>query len=266
VRLSASATAFAAVGLPVALAGAITCGLLGGAGPVDADPVLPLAGMTVVLDPGHNPGNFSHRAEINRLVDVGNGRKPCNTLGSATATGYTEAAFTLDVARRARVILRAEGATVVLTQDGDRPWGPCVSERAAIANRVHADATVAIHGDSAPAVGYGFHVILPAVVVAGAADTRAIVGPSGRLGLAVRAAFGAVTGEAHATYLGHGTGLMVRSDLGGLNLSRVPAVFIECGNMANPTDASKMTSPAWRELAADGVAMGITSYLRAAHG
>ena len=28
--------------------------------------------------------------------------------------------------------------------------------------------------------------------------------------------------------------LTVRSDLGGLNLSRVPKVFIECGNMRNP--------------------------------
>ena len=254
--------ALAAAGLPLVVAGAVLCGQWGSApGRADPGPALPLLGKTVVLDPGHNPGNPSHLVETHRLVDIGNGRRACNTAGTATAAGYTEADYNLDVARRARVILRAEGATVVLTQDGDRPWGPCVTERAAIANRAHADAAVAIHADGAPAPDYGFHVIVPAVVVAGAADTRAIVGPSRQLGLALRAAFGSVTGEAHATYLGHGTGLVVRSDLGGLNLSRVPAAFIECGNMLNPTEARQMTTGAWRELAATGIAAGVTSYL-----
>ncbi|WP_225448371.1 N-acetylmuramoyl-L-alanine amidase [Streptacidiphilus sp. P02-A3a] len=246
---------------PVLAAGALAGALLGAGGQAAPGGGLPLSGRTVVLDPGHNPGNFSHPGQINRLVDVGNGRKACNTTGTATADGYTEAVFNLDVARRAEAILRAAGATVVLTQDGDRPWGPCVTERAAIATRAHADAAVSIHADGAPPTGYGFQVILPAVVVAGTVDTRPIVGPSRRLGLALRSAFGASTGEARSTYLGRGTALTVRGDLGGLNLSTVPAVFIECGNMANPTDAGRMTTPAWRESAARGIAAGISSYL-----
>jgi N-acetylmuramoyl-L-alanine amidase len=223
-----------------------------------------LAGRTVVLDPGHNPGNVDHLAEIGRLVDVGNGRKACNTTGTATDAGYREADFTLDLARRVRALLLAEGARVVLTQDGDRPWGPCVTERAAIGNRAHADAVVALHADGATPDGYGFHVILPAEVVAGAADTRPIVGPSRRLGVTLRDAYASVTGEPFATYLGAGTGLMVRSDLGGLNLSQVPAVFIECGNMRNAGDAARLSAPAWREVAAHGVALGITRYLASA--
>ena len=225
---------------------------------------LPLAGRTVVLDPGHNPGNASHPAEINQLVDVGNGRKACNTTGTSTDAGYTEAEFTLDLARRVRLLLVAEGAQVILTQDGDRPWGPCVTERAAIGNQAHADAVVALHADGATPEGHGFHVILPAEVVAGAADTRLIVGPSRRLGLTLRDAYTLATGEPFATYLGDGTGLMVRSDLGGLNLSQVPAVFIECGNMRNAADAARLSTPAWREMAAHGVALGITLFLSGA--
>src|SRR4051812_13395343 len=34
----------------------------------------PLAGRTVVIDPGHNGANGSHPGEINRQVDIGNGR------------------------------------------------------------------------------------------------------------------------------------------------------------------------------------------------
>ncbi|MEY9844744.1 N-acetylmuramoyl-L-alanine amidase [Streptacidiphilus sp. MAP5-3] len=250
---------------PTAAALALCALLTGGAGTsgarMAADVGLPLAGRTVVVDPGHNPGNPAHLAEINQLVDVGNGRKACNTTGTATDGGYPESAFTLDVARRVRALLSAEGARVVLTQDGDRPWGPCVDERAAIGNREQADAVVAIHADGARPDGYGFHIILPALVVAGAADTSTIVGPSRELGLALRAAFAQATGEPYSSYLGHGTALVTRSDLGGLNLSRVPAVFIECANMRNTADAARVTSPAWRESAALGIATGMTAFL-----
>ena len=89
----------------------------------------PLKGKVVVIDPGHNPGNYRHAAEINRLVDIGTNRKECDTTGTSTNAGYTEAQFTLDVSRRLRTLLQQQGATVELTQDGDRPWGPCVDER-----------------------------------------------------------------------------------------------------------------------------------------
>lgn len=236
----------------------------GTASAAPADSAHPLAGRTVVIDPGHNPGNVNHPDEINALVDVGNGSKACDTTGTSTDTGYSEADFTLDVARRARALLQAEGATVVFTQDGNLPWGPCVDKRAAIGNAAHADAAISIHGDGGPASGYGFHVILPAKVVAGRADTTAIVGPSRTLGLDVRAAFTSATGEPYATYLAGGTGLDVRDDLGGLNLSQVPKVFIECGNMRNAADAARMTSAAWRQRAAQGLAAGLTQYLEQA--
>lgn len=155
----------------------------------------PLAGKTVVIDPGHNPGNFSHATEINQQVDVGNGHKECDTTGTETDAGYTEAAYTLDVSHRIRDLLQSLGATVILTQDGNRAWGPCVDERAAIGNTAHADAAISVHGDGGPASGSGFHVIMPAKVVAGKADTSAIVDPSHRLGLLVRDSFHTATGS-----------------------------------------------------------------------
>jgi N-acetylmuramoyl-L-alanine amidase len=97
-------------------------------------------------------------------------------------------------------------------------------------------------------------VILPAVMIAGATDTRPTVEPSRRLGVAVRNAFAAVTGEPFADYFGGGAGLVVRSDLGGLNLSKVPAVFLECGNTRNGLDAAALKSAGWRAAAAHGIA------------
>ncbi|WP_425556176.1 N-acetylmuramoyl-L-alanine amidase [Kitasatospora nipponensis] len=214
----------------------------------------------MLLDPGHNPGNAAHATEINRQVDIGNSHKECDTTGTETDAGYSEAAYTLDVSHRIRDILQGLGATVVLTQDGDRPWGPCVTERAAIGNSAHADAAISVHGDGGPASGSGFHVILPAKVVAGVADNAAIVDPSRRLGLLVRQKFQAATGEPYADYIAD-QGLDTRSDLGGLNLSTVPKVFIECGNMRNAGDAKRMTDPQWRQRAAQGIADALTAHL-----
>ncbi|MEU6771522.1 N-acetylmuramoyl-L-alanine amidase [Streptomyces sp. NPDC046759] len=223
----------------------------------------PLKGKVVVIDPGHNPGNFQHAAEINRKVDIGTNWKECDTTGTSTNAGYTEARFTLDVAHRLRALLEKQGATVKLTHDGDSPaWGPCVNERARIGNAAHADAAISLHADGSAEGDRGFHVILPGSVHSGAADTRGIVGPSHDLGARVAGDFLRDTGEPPSNYVGKGTGLVTRTDLGGLNLSTVPKVFIECGNMRDSKDAALLTSGAWRQRAAQGISEGIVSFLR----
>jgi N-acetylmuramoyl-L-alanine amidase len=64
-----------------------------------------------------------------------------------------------------------------------------------------------------------------------------------------------------ATYAGRG-GLDIRSDLAGLNLSRVPKVLVETGNMRNALDARLLASPAWRARAARALAAGVEAFLR----
>lgn len=215
-----------------------------------------------MIDPGHNPGNFRHTSEINRQVDIGTNSKECDTTGTSTNDGYTEARFTLDLSHRIRTLLEKQGATVKFTQDGDRPWGPCVDERARIGNKAKADAVVSIHADGSGAGNRGFHVILPGAVNEGEADTRPIVAPSRELGERIAGNFVSATGSAPSNYIGDGTGLDVRTDLGGLNLSTVPKVFIECGNMRDSKDAALLTSGAWRQKAAHGISAGIVSFLR----
>ena len=210
-----------------------------------------------MIDPGHNGGNAAHPEIINKKVDVINGRKPCNTTGTATNDGYAEHAFTWDVSNRLVKILRAKGAKVTLTRENDKGVGPCVDQRAKIGNRAHADAALAIHGDGAPATGYGFHIIEPAVIKG---HNEKVVPEARRLGLDIRNAFHQGTGIPYSSYLGK-NGLDVRSDLGGLNVSTVPAVFIECGNMRNAGDAAKMKSPQGRQKMAEALANGFVTFL-----
>ncbi|MEV6328668.1 N-acetylmuramoyl-L-alanine amidase [Streptomyces sp. NPDC051909] len=232
------------------------------ASPSPSSAALPLAGRTVVIDPGHNPGNFRYTSEINKKVNIGTIRKECDTTGTSTNAGYTEAAFTLDVSHRLRDLLKKQGAKVLLVHDAERPYGPCIDERARFGNAAKADAVVSVHADGSATGNRGFHVILPARVSGGGADTAKIVGPSRTLGEKLVTEFARATGSRPANYIGSGTGLDVRDDLGGLNLSTVPKVFLECGNMRDPKDAALLTDAAWRQKAARGIADGIAAYLQ----
>jgi N-acetylmuramoyl-L-alanine amidase len=241
------------------------------AGPVPPTPAAPgpsatgaaapaprsLAGKIIAVDPGHNGGDGAHPEIINKLVNAVSKWKPCETTGTATNAGYPEAAFNFDVVVRLAAILRAAGATVVLTRTSNTGVGPCFSERAAIGNRAHADVAISIHADGAPAGGHGFHVLVP-VDVHG--PSTAILVPSRRLAVDVRDAYRTGTGLPPANYIGT-DGLNPRRDMGGLNLSTVPKVLLECGNMRNAGDAARLSSGAFRQRIAAAVAAGLIRYL-----
>jgi N-acetylmuramoyl-L-alanine amidase len=206
-----------------------------------------------VLDPGHNGRNGAHPERINRQVHVGGGMyKACNTTGTAG-----ESRLNLAVARETARILRRRGARVVLTRRSDRGVGPCITRRARIANREQADAAVSIHADGGPPGGRGFHVIRP-TRIEGLTDD--IVRPSRRLGRLLRAAYEDRTGLPRADYVG-GDGLVARSDLGGLRLADVPAVFIEMLNLRNASDAAKAQSRHFRKRMGRGIAEGLIRFL-----
>ncbi|MET8162185.1 N-acetylmuramoyl-L-alanine amidase [Sphaerisporangium sp. NPDC005289] len=220
-------------------------------------PARPLAGKVIVIDPGHNGGNYRHPEVINKKVNVLTQWKPCDTTGTATNDGYSEAAFTWDVASRMVKLLKAKGATVRLTRDGNSGVGPCITQRAAIGNKAHANAAISVHADGAPASGHGFHVIMPKKIN-GPVDP--VVARSRKLGLALRAAYHEGTGMPYSTYIGK-SALDFRSDLGGLNLSTVPKVFIETGNMRNASDAAKFRDPRFRQRVAASLVDGLERYL-----
>ncbi len=235
---------------------------LGGA-PFDGSVfVPPMAGEVIAVDPGHDGGNAGAAAFIDQPIWRGNGTESCDTVGTETAAGYAEHAFTFDVASRLEALLEAEGATVVMTRTDDAGVGPCVNVRAAIGNEAGADAAVSIHADGGPVAGRGFDVIEPLPVVSPVSDNTAVVPASAGLAAAVRNAFAADTGEPASDYSGV-DGIDQRSDLGGLDLTTVPKVLIECANMQNPVDAALTESPAWRQQAAQGLADGISAFLEA---
>ena len=211
-----------------------------------------LAGMTVVLDPGHNGVADS---SISRQVPNGRGgTKACNTSGTSTNDGYPEHSFNWDVALHIRDALNQLGVQTALTRDSDNGVGPCVDQRAALANAAKPDAIISIHADGGPASGSGFHVNYSSPPVT---DVQA--GPTVQLATTMRDALVA-SGLHESNYIG-AQGLYGRPDLAGLNLAQFPAVLVELGNMKNAADAAQIESPDGRAKYAMAVTDGITTYL-----
>ncbi len=216
----------------------------------------PLAGIVIALDPGHNGGNATHGSIVRRKVFIGNGWKACNTTGTRTRSGYAEHRFTFSVARLVQSRLEALGATVSLTRRTNSGVGPCVTTRGRFGRKVHARLLVSIHADGSSSSHRGFVVLRPGRVPGYTDD---IVTASATLARAMRRgllAGGLPIANYYAT-----DGVRKRTDLGTLNLSDVPAVMVELGNMKNRSDARRMTTRAGRARYAAGLVAGIRSFL-----
>jgi N-acetylmuramoyl-L-alanine amidase len=217
----------------------------------------PLAGKVVGIDPGHNGGNFNDPGFINQLVWNGREEEACDTTGTETDGGYTEARFNFKVAAYLRAYLIREGAKVVMTRRTNTGVGPCIDRRAHILDKARADVAIDIHADGGPASGRGVAILTP--VPDGPNDH--VIASSKRFGRILLNRFTAVTNIPISNYDGSG-GFAPRDNLAGLNLTTVPKVLIECVNMRNATDAARLVKPSFQRLAAKSMAEAITGFLR----
>jgi N-acetylmuramoyl-L-alanine amidase len=243
----------------IALAIATSWCLVSISGPTSASAATDITDMAVFLDPGHSGASDS---SITRQVPNGRGgTKECQTTGTATPDGYPEHAFTWDVVQRIRDTLSQMGVRTELSRRNDNSVGPCVDQRAAMANAMHPDAIVSIHADGGPPSGHGFHVNYSSPPL-----NDAQAGPSIQLATVMRDSL-AAAGVLPANYIGS-DGLYGRADLAGLNLAEYPAVLVELGNMRNGDEAARMESDSGRADYAAAVVGGIVNYLssRAAAG
>lgn len=210
-----------------------------------------VAGRVVFLDPGHAGVNGPQNAK--QVPNGRGGTKECQTSGTATARGYTEAAFNFDTVLRIRLALTALGVRSAMSRGDNASSGPCVDERARTANSVQPDLIVSVHADGGPPAGFGFHVNYSNPPLNGSQRRSATAAQVVRDVLIAE-------GMTPASYIGSG-GLYARADLAGLNLAEYPAVLIELGNMRNPGEAATMETEQGRQFYADAVTAAIVAYL-----
>ena len=211
-----------------------------------------LAGKTIVIDPGHSNGQHL----TNKVPDGRGGSKICNTSGTATNSGYPEHTADWEVALILQAELQEKGATVHLTKKDDHADKVCVDRRGQIPNEKHADAFLSIHANgSQSSAPHGFFVMVSNPPLNSAQGE-----PSRKLARAVSEGLRAA-GLTPSTIFGADPA--PRSDLATLNFAKVPAVMVELGEMRNPQDAQRLSSPQGQQQYASGLAKGIISFLSA---
>lgn len=235
----------------------LTAGVFAGAPTARATPDA-LAGKVIVLDPGHQLGNSNPRfaAQIAETKFNGSLRKGCNTTGTATNAGLPEATFNWRVAQRLKGILEERGAKVVMTRDSNSrdSWGPCIWDRARIANEAKADAMISIHADGAPAASKGFFAIVPTKIKGWTAD---VVVEDRRLSKSMVAGMKRA-GAPPANYVRDQ--IMVSPIMSTLNFSDVPTTIVELGNMRNASDARRMSTASGQRQYADWLLAGLERF------
>jgi len=194
----------------------------------------------IVIDPGH--GGDDHGTEHN---------------------GLSEKIITLDIARRLRTILSAQGWTVRLTRDADidpvstenlalmRADGkPNPEDRAYlqtrtdVANTVNARMFISIHVNYSPSSGVNgttFYWYKPQDLALAQAMERAVIATANTNDVGTR----------------HENLYVVRH-------ATMPAVLIETAFISNPGDANLLRSPAFLQNIAQGIANGVKAYAGAA--
>ena len=181
----------------------------------------PLAGLVIVVDPGHPP------------------------IGSTGPTGLYEGDAVLAVAERARLLLEARGATVVMTRV--TPAAVALAERPVIARRANADAFVSIHlnalGDGTnpfrAATGTGTYFFHDHAEPLARAVQRALVR---RLGLL----------DAGINY----------DNLAVARFTWAPAILCEGAFIIIPEQEAALRNPEFQQRYALGIVEGVEEYFR----
>ncbi|MHB8619179.1 MAG: N-acetylmuramoyl-L-alanine amidase family protein [Chloroflexota bacterium] len=217
----------------LAAAGAILASL-GVAAPALADNAL--QGKVIVVDPGHGGR------------DTG-----------AIKNGLLEKNVTLAIGLDLRDYLQGQGARVVMTRQTDVALGPTtdtdLQARVNIARRAHADAFIAVHGNSVADPGYSGATTYygPGCgYYSGAHLSAADVGRGFSLARLVQAA---LVNQTHEINRGsHAQIYWVLGDPG------IPSILVETGFLSNQVEAAKLANPAYQHVVASAIGEGVDGY------
>jgi N-acetylmuramoyl-L-alanine amidase len=209
-----------------------------------------LSTQVVAIDPGHQ---LKANSELEPIGPGATKRRAKVSSGTASpTTGTPESEVTLAVGLKLRDALEALGVQVVMTrtaQDVDVPN----SQRAKIANDVHADLAIRLHCNGGGSSAHGLFTLYPASI-AGWTDDIAVA--SKKAATIIQTAAIAATGA-------QDRGLQERSDLTGFNWSDVPDVLVEMGFMTNAAEDKLLESGAYQDKIVQGLVNGIVDFLEA---
>jgi N-acetylmuramoyl-L-alanine amidase len=214
----------------------------------------PSPGSAVVAPPGWKFGPPVNGSRI-IVIDPGHGGDDFGTAHN----GLVEKYITIDIARRLRTLLVAQGWSVLMTRDSDiDPHNPAIiaqfeadgkpnpSDRAYlqtrcdVANNVNARLFISIHvnySDSPSVNGTTFYWYKPQDQLLATTLEHAVIPAAGTNDLGP-----------------------VRDNFYVIHHTTMPAVLIETAFISNPHDATLLATPSFLQNMAAGIAAGVRSY------
>lgn len=192
-----------------------------------------LKGSKIVLDPGHGTDP--------------QGSDP----GAIGPTGVKEKDVNLAIALKLAQLLRAEGAQVYLTREGENT-SFTLAERAYYANNIKADVFISIHSNSSlnPAVGgTATYIYAPqGSTLEGQREERL------RLARCIQESLVAALGLRNIGVL--------EANLSVLRNTRMPSVLVEVAFISNPAEERLLNDPVFQTKAAAGILEGLKKYFK----
>jgi len=185
-------------------------------------PPLPLAGSTIVVDPGHGG----------------------EELGARGPTGYPEKAVNLIVAQHLRQALETRGAQVIMLREGDEALGP--NERADLINQLQPTLAISLHYNALPDAGDALNT----------AGIGAFWFHPQAQGLAQHLHDHLVTALDRPSYG------VFWNNLALTRPHVAPSVLMELGFMINPTEFEWIVDPQAQRQLGESLAEGIETWVR----
>ena len=217
-------------------------------GPVTPEPLPPLSGRVIGLDPGHQE-KPDHDEEPIAPGETETKAK-CSAGTRGAASGIYEYQVNLDVALKLKALLEEKGAKVILTRSANDVQ---ISnrERAELFNRYEVDLAIRLHcnGTDDPSVRGAF------MLVPTKARTQ-FFSENVRAASAIIERYCAVTGLRERK----NAGIAYRSDQTGFNWCKRPIVCIEMGHLSNEKEDLLLTNSAFQDKMAFGILDGILAY------
>lgn len=172
------------------------------------------------------------------MLDPGHGG---SDLGACNGVHH-ESVYALDIAKWLCAKLTAQGCIVGFTRTDDNYVS--INSRYKIANTWGADTFVSIHLNSALGNAHGVETLVYS-------DT----GKSAQLAALVQDKIIALTGAINR-------GIKVRTDLGVLRGTSMPAILVETGFISNTAECARLATTAYRQTIAEAIARGVCTWAR----
>ncbi len=177
------------------------------------------------------------------VIDAGHG----GSDPGASGNGIVEKELNLSVALRVQKLLEKAGIKVVMTRSGDTY--PTLDERNSISAQSGADAFVSIHTNTASA--------------SSASGTETYYNSDGDQNRANKSKqlAGFIQNRLYKAIGTRNRGVL-ENDFRVIKYNPLPAVLVELGYLSNPSDAKKLKSNSYRDLAARSIYEGILDFYK----